>query len=509
MAVKTFAAIDVGSFELGMKIFEISQAGIKELDEVRHAIDLGSDTYATGKISFAKVGELCNLLKQYKSIMSSYQVSDYVAYGTSAIRETTNTAVLLDQIWQRTGIRIQILSNSEQRFLDYKSIAFKLENFEEIVADSAAILDIGGGSIQISLFEDGKLTTTRNLRLGILRVQDNLIRLNAGVDQIPGFVNEMVSDQLDVFKKMHLSKKKIGHMIVVDDYLTGLIQKEYGSASAPGCHKFLTNLSRMSALEIARKYQLAEDAAYLLRITTLIVLYLMDMMKIRSLQAPGVTLCDGIVYEYAEKKKKLLPTHDFEQDILSSAWNLSKRYMSSMKRDQTLERIALTLYDALQELHGLSKRERLLLQIAGILHDCGKFTSLVNVGECSYNIVMNTEIIGLSHRERELVANIVKYIYLPFAPFNEFGTASSMDMDTYLILSKLTAILRLSKALDRSHRQKFVDMDVKVKSSEHKMQILVRTTEDINFEKGLLGYSGDLFEEVYSVRPIIHKMKEH
>ncbi len=139
MAVKTFAAIDVGSFELGMKIFEISQAGIKELDEVRHAIDLGSDTYATGKISFAKVGELCNLLKQYKSIMSSYQVSDYVAYGTSAIRETTNTAVLLDQIWQRTGIRIQILSNSEQRFLDYKSIAFKLENFEEIVADSAAI----------------------------------------------------------------------------------------------------------------------------------------------------------------------------------------------------------------------------------------------------------------------------------------------------------------------------------------------------------------------------------
>ncbi|MCR4587374.1 MAG: exopolyphosphatase [Lachnospiraceae bacterium] len=508
MAVKTFAAIDVGSFELGMKIFEISPKGIRELDEVRHAIDLGSDTYATGKISFAKVGELCDLLKQYKSIMSSYQVSDYVAYGTSAIRETVNTGVLLDQIRQRTGLKIQILSNSEQRFLDYKSIAFKLENFEEIVADSAAILDIGGGSIQISLFEEGKLNTTRNLRLGILRVQDNLTRLNAGVDQVPSLVNEMVSDQLDVFKKMHLSRKKIRHMIVVDDQLTGLIQKEYGSSCAPNCGRFLRSLTALSSLEIARKYQMAEDAASLLRITAIMVLYLMDMMGIKSLQAPGVTLCDGIVYEYAEKKNKLLPTHDFEQDIISSAWNLSKRYMSSMKRDQTMETIALKLYDSMQSLHGLSKRERLLLQIAGILHDCGKFTSLVNVGECSYNIVMNTEIIGLSHRERELVANIVKYIYLPFAPYSEFGAGSSMDVDTYLVLSKLTAILRLAKALDRSHQQKFIDMDVKVKSGEQKLQIQVRTSQDITMEKGLLGYSADLFEEVYSVRPVIRKVKQ-
>lgn len=62
----------------------------------------------------------------------------------------------------------------------------------------------------------------------------------------------------------------------------------------------------------------------------------------------------------------------------------------------------------------MGRRERLLLRIATLLHDCGKYISLVNLGECSYAIIMATEIIGLSHREREIVANIVRYNHLEF-----------------------------------------------------------------------------------------------
>ena len=127
MAVKTFAAIDVGSYELAMKIFEVSKVkGMKEIDHIRHSIDMGTESYATGKLSYQRVEELCRILREFTDIMKAYQVSDYVAYGTSAIRETENTAILLDQIQQRTGILIGILSNSEQSFLDYKSIAYLL-----------------------------------------------------------------------------------------------------------------------------------------------------------------------------------------------------------------------------------------------------------------------------------------------------------------------------------------------------------------------------------------------
>ena len=71
-----------------------------------------------------------DVLREFEEIMRSYKVEDYRAYGTSAIRETENTMIVLDQIQQRTGIRIfDVLSNSEQRFLDYKSIALKGQDF--------------------------------------------------------------------------------------------------------------------------------------------------------------------------------------------------------------------------------------------------------------------------------------------------------------------------------------------------------------------------------------------
>ena len=72
--MKTFAAIDVGSYELGMKIFEISaKNGIREIDHIRHRIDLGSDTYTNGKISNERVNELCRVLREYGEIMKGYK----------------------------------------------------------------------------------------------------------------------------------------------------------------------------------------------------------------------------------------------------------------------------------------------------------------------------------------------------------------------------------------------------------------------------------------------------
>ena len=164
MAVKTFAAIDVGSYELSMKIFEVSKArGIHEIDHIRHSIDMGTETYITGKLGYERAEELCRILGEFRDIMKSYQVETYKAYGTSAIREMKNKAILLDQVEQRTGIKIDVLSNSEQRFLDYKSIAFQGEEFLKIIENPTAIVDIGGGSTEVVAFADGKITDAVSL----------------------------------------------------------------------------------------------------------------------------------------------------------------------------------------------------------------------------------------------------------------------------------------------------------------------------------------------------------
>ena len=139
MTYKTFAAIDVGSYELAMKVYEISaKNGIKEIDHIRHRIELGTDSYFMGKLNYDRVDELCRMLNEFTAIMKSYKVDAYKAYGTSAIRESQNQYILLDQIETRTGIRIEVLSNSEQRFLNYKAIFRVLSRRAPLLSTSGA-----------------------------------------------------------------------------------------------------------------------------------------------------------------------------------------------------------------------------------------------------------------------------------------------------------------------------------------------------------------------------------
>jgi exopolyphosphatase/guanosine-5'-triphosphate,3'-diphosphate pyrophosphatase len=177
--------------------------------------------------------------------------------------------------------------------------------------------------------------------------------------------------------------------------------------------------------------------------------------------------------------------------------------MGSKKRGETLEAIALNIYDTMKKVHGLGKRERLLLQLSAILHDCGKYISMVNLGECSYNIVMSTEILGLSHLEREIIAYVVRFNHTPFQYFHELERTTTLTEEAYLIVTKLTAILRVANALDRSHKQKF--KDVKMQRKDNRLVIILDSDEDITLEKGLFKNRAAFFEEVFSVKPVIRR----
>ncbi|MGN0430195.1 MAG: exopolyphosphatase [Acetatifactor sp.] len=514
MSIKTFAAIDVGSFELTMKIYEFPAKNVlKEIDRITTQIDLGGDTYATGKISNEKMDELCRELERFSSIMKAYRVNGYRAYATSAIREAKNGLIVLDQITQRTGLEVKVLSNSEQRFLNYKAIASKGNVLQKIIEEKTAILDIGGGSIQISLFDNDTLVSTQNLRLGVLRIQEILNHLNAGSSQMDELVDEIVTAQMSPYKKLYLKDREIKNIIIVDDYLSPLTMRLSGKdpAKATISLKGFDNLSEMfattSQTDLARKLDMPEEKIPLLRISAVMVRRIADMMGAEAMWAPGVTLSDGIAYEYAEENKLIRWEHDFEKDILACAGNISKRYMGSRKRAETLENIATAVFDSMKKIHGMGARERLLLRLATLMHDCGKYISLVNIGETSYDIIMATEIIGLSHMERELVANIVRFNHSDFADFEMHGYRDEpLNRNNYLTVAKLTAILRLANSLDRSHRQKL--KGVKAQLVENELILTVDTQEDVTLERGYMDMSVEFFQEVFSVVPVLRSKKK-
>jgi len=507
--MKVFAAIDVGSYELAMKIYEVSAKGsLKEIDHIRKRIELGTDTYNTGKISSERVDELCNTLVEFKQIMKGYKVDDVKVYGTSAIRETKNTLIVLEQIKLRTGLEVEVLSNSEQRFLHYKAVASKGERFEELISKGSAIVDIGGGSIQVSLFDNGYLQTTQNIRLGILRIREILADLAAKTTDYPSLVSELVDNHFYYFNELFISNRKIDSVIVVDDYISYIIQRAFNKdiVTTDEFKKFIKEVREEKPSHLAKKYGLSEDYASLLIPSAILVRKLVKLAGATTIWAPGVSLADGMAFDYAQSEKIIKNRHDFEEDVIACAHEVARRYKSNEDRCQLLERIAVKLFDETKKIHGLTKRDKLLLRIAAILSDCGKYMSLEDAAECSYVIIMATEMIGLSHAEREIVANIVKFNKAHFEYYEEIAKTSLMDEETYLTMSKLTALFRLADGICRSYKVKVKDIRVNIKDSE--LIINADCDESMILERGFFSRKARFFEEAFCIKPVlVHKKK--
>lgn len=508
MGIHTFAAIYIGSYEVSLKIFELSaKKKIRGVDYVRRRIELGKDAYSKGSIGYELVEALCDTLKEFTGIMKEYKVDYCEAYAAAVLRDVSNELFILDQIKLRTGLTVHVLSNSEHRFVSYKSVAMR-EEFERMIQKSAAVVDVGGAGLQITIFSKGKVVTTQHLGLGTMRMREQLARKSSNLAQYELQIEEMVVKELEVFKAMYMENEQVEYLIVIGDYLAELVRRVEKNSDEKTVDirkfvRYLEKLGRKSLEQISEELGLANENDALIVPYMIICKCMARGLGADALWAPGVIVSDGIACDYAEKNKFYKPAHDFDADIISAAKSLSKRYMSYSLHIDALAQMSLLIFDTLKKEHGLGKRERLLLHVAAILHDCGKYISFSNAPLCAYDIIMASEIIGLSHLEREIVANAVLYNTHPLASYDE--VASQLDHDSYLVVAKLSAILRVSNAMDRSHRQKFKNVKAQVRGKE--LVITIETEEDIALEKALFDSKTAYFESIFSIKPVIKEKR--
>lgn len=511
MPITTFAAIDIGSYDVCMRIYEISRKfGIRKIDDICSRLELGKDTYVTGKIKNESVEELCKILHDYTNIMKEYQVSGHQVCSTSSLREAKNVWLVVEKVYQSTGLTIEILSNSEQRFLGYKSIASKEAAFTSIIQKGTAILEVGGGSVQVSLFDNDALVTTQNFKLGNLRIREKLLSVEKETIYYEQLVRELINNEIITFKKLHLKEQEIKNVILLGDNMLdgimgkGAMQSANNTIEREAFLEIYERVVHYSPEQIAVDFGIPLEYASLLVPSIIIYKTFIEVFGAQTMWLPGTQLTDGMAYAYAEANNLIKTNHNFENDIIAAAKNIAKRYGSSKNHTQAMTKIALAIFDSMKKVHGMGQRERLLLQIAVLLHDCGKYISFSNVASCSYNIIMFTEIIGLSHREREIVANAVRFNTTPYIYFKD-STQIELDRMSYMLVGKLTAILRISNALDRSHLQKI--KEIKAVIREKDLILTIDTERDFTLEEGLLGDKADFFEEVFSIRPRLRRKK--
>ena len=506
MAVMTFAAIDIGSYEVSMKIFELSKKiGFRELNDVRYSLELGKGVYSNGKLDTQMLDVLCETLNDFKRMMQDFGVVEYRACGTSALRELANPLIIVEQIYRRTGFKVEILSNAEQHFMGYKSIAAIERGFKKMIQKGTAILDVGGGSLQVSLFDKDALVTTQSLKMGSLRIRQRLQELEKTTIHYDKLVEEFIRNDLTNFQRLYLKDRDIKNVILMGDFITDMIFQEEMK------DKIITRNEFMKRYEdtvdktedvLAQEMEIDPEYASLVVPTMVVCRSFIDIFQAEALWAPGVSLLDGIAYDYAEKKKFIRSVHNFENDILVTSKNIAKRYSSSKSHIQGTMNLCLNIFDSMKKVHGMGKRERLLIQIAALLHDCGKYISMGNVSECSYQIIMSTEIIGLSSLERKMIAYAVRYNTTAFVYYDEIQMlGAGIDRESYIKIAKMTAILRLANAMDRSHCQKVKGIKTVLKDRE--LQMVMDSSQDISLELGLLQDKVAFFEEVFGIRLVI------
>jgi exopolyphosphatase/guanosine-5'-triphosphate,3'-diphosphate pyrophosphatase len=141
-----------------------------------------------------------------------------------------------------------------------------------------------------------------------------------------------------------------------------------------------------------------------------------------------------------------------------------------------------------------------------MLHDCGKYISLINVADSSFNIIMSSEIIGLSHAEREIIAHVVRFNTMDFEYYGDSPVSMTLTRAEYMTVAKLSAILTMVNALDRSHHQKITGLRTVIKDG--RLILNVEHKGDFTLETEYMSNKARFFEEIFSIKPVLKLKKK-
>lgn len=498
---KVFAAIDLGSTHITMKIAEISKKnGISVIDTVKYDISLGSEAYASGKISYGTVDKICGCFEEYLRIMKSYGVESYVCYATTAVREASNSEYIIDQINIRTGIKVSIISNEEERFLHNKAFALNNDYFDDIIEAGAVFADVSSGSVQISYYDKSKLHFSQNVPTGSLRVLGLLSNEKNNTTEMTAMLEDFIKSSINNYKKVFFKNPKYKYFVAMGSQIKyikkicGIDDDSITSKDFETAYKIITE---RSAEYIEENYEISCDLIKLILSEILFYMVFLDNEKNKTVIAPEISLVDGILVEYVEKNLYTHTNHIFTEDIISSAQYYAEKYDVSSRHYNNVIETGTSLMTTLSKKFGLSKRHMVLLKVAAIFADTGYYININEYNKYSYDIIKANPILGLSQKENEIISCTVLFQNGIF----DFDEYKYYPKNRKLLISKLAAILSLSKSLDVGYNQKIKSIKPVIKNGS--LIITAYSDDEIKLEEREFNIAEEFFEEVFGIKAVL------
>ncbi len=504
MAKKLAAVIDIGSLTARLKIFEINSKGSpKEIEAVRIFTSLGTQSYRSGIIGKEQLEEICDCILSFKTKCREYRVSRIFCIATSAIRDAGNRDVILEQIRIRTGFKLEVLDNSMERFYQNLAVKESLPEFIELIKDGTMILDIGASSLQATVYNKSDFIFSQNMVLGSLRIYEMLSDLQSKTTHYEDVLEEFIAQDLEDYHAVEPKGIIYRNLIAFGGEL-GFIKLLAGFDPSFPCvmtkeefMKVYEYLLKTRPTDITLNNRVPSNIAPMLLPSALIIRNMLEYTGVDKIYMPQASLSDGFIYDYCRRSSGYKLKIDSEDDLVRAARNVAKRYKTDKKHIDFVENAAMQIFDCSEKLTGLKARDRLLLRLSAILHEVGKYVHATGHNEAAYSLIRYTDLIGLDSDELDIIALVVR-LYPQQNPYDNYFYRT-LPANKKIIVSKLTAILRIADSLDASHRQKTKKMNVSL--LPEKLHISCEASADMSFEEWSFDHRKMLFEEVIGVKP--------
>jgi exopolyphosphatase/guanosine-5'-triphosphate,3'-diphosphate pyrophosphatase len=256
-------------------------------------------------------------------------------------------------------------------------------------------------------------------------------------------------------------------------------------------------LSRMN-YEERIKFGLERDRADVIIPASHLILFLQSRLGFDGIYVPGIDLRDGILRElildYYEKELHILEESDV---AIGSALRLGRKFRFDQEHALHVMKLSTKLFEELQDVHKLEKDALRYLQLAAILHDIGHAVNPSKHHRHSYYLIRNSEMMGVSEDELELIANIARY-HRKSHPNSEHETYQQLSKPEKILVTKLASILRIADALDREHKLQVKDLSCEIKNG--KLVIKLSTHSDCILGRRSKSEMVKLFEETFGLK---------
>jgi exopolyphosphatase / guanosine-5'-triphosphate,3'-diphosphate pyrophosphatase len=490
-----YAAIDVGTNAVRLKIARpLANGALQTLHHERDPVRPGEGVFQTGEMPRAVADRLLGTLKRYGATAERFK-AQVRAVATSAVREAKNADAIVRRVRSETGILLDVVSGMEEARLICLGV---LQGTSPSVR--SLCLDIGGGSTEVALAVGEKPRQLWSVDLGGVRLTDVFDasgRISPGqLRLMREYAAEAVEEAIPA-RMPGLPRSALGS--------SGTIQAlvSYAASGKTGEDAFSGNGKPAKAAEIRRAVEKlvamkAEgrrrhfDArrADIIVAGAVILEALVEHLGLDEVRAVDRGLRDGIIFDLMRKTASDDPDHSLAEAGLV----LGRKFLFDERHASQVARIALTLYDDLAELHGLPASTRPYLELAALLHDIGNAVSYQRHHKHTYYLIQNADIPGLAYRERELVARIARY-HRRSAPETSHDGMVGLSPSEARVVRKLSTLLRLADALDRSHHQPV--LGIRAKLGQKSVTVSVRAKTSVELELWDAAHDVELFERVF------------